>query len=494
MKSIGFIISVVLCGALVANNAKATDFSGVSTNSIEQQKTTQQTIKLPGLISDNMVLQQNRKVRLWGTGVPSSEIVVYVSWSPDRVTGRTDTNGRWELQIPTPAASFDAQTVTIECGAEKKVLSNVLIGEVWFGSGQSNMEMPIRGFDNCPIEGANETVALSGKYPNIRYATISRVGKTTPQEYAEGGEWKENIPQNNPEFGATGYYFATKLADVLNVPIGIINCSWGGSTVEGWLPQNILSGYEDVNLADAGSKTLHPMLQPMIMYNGMLKPSSKYTVKGFLWYQGESNVGRKDYAKRLATMVEHWRLLWRQGELPFYEVEIAPYEYEAENKAAYLREQQFLAQQLIPNSGMISTNDLVEPYETRQIHPKDKQNIGNRLAYMALANTYGYKSIGSRGPEYKSVTIDGNKALVSFGNADNGFNRFDGIEGFEIAGADKKFYPAKAKVNWSKRAIEVTSEEVATPVAVRYCFKNFQIGNLKNLSGLPAVPFRTDQW
>ena len=315
-----------------------------------------------------------------------------------------------------------------------------------------------------------------------------------PKDYPVGGEWKVCDPRNAPEFGATAYFFATLLTEVLNVPVGIINCSWGGSTVEGWLPKDILRNYSDIDLSLAGNdEKIHPMLQPMIMYNGMLKPASKYTVRGFLWYQGESNVGHPDYAKRLATMVEHWRGLWGQEELPFYLVEIAPYEYGEGDQAAYLREEQYKATRLIPNSGIVSTNDLVQDYERRQIHPKEKQKIGERLCYMALNKTYGYTTIACEGPQYDHMEVDKDKIILFFKNAEDGFNRDNGIIGFEIAGKDMRFHKANATIDANKKTVIISAPDVKAPIAVRYGFRNFQIGNLQNVQGLPVLPFRTDK-
>lgn len=452
-------------------------------------------IKLPALIGDNMVLQQATKVRLWGNATPNSGLKVRSSWDNTEYTAQVNGQGTWEIWLQTPSASFEKQQLTLENGQDKIVLHDLLIGEVWFGSGQSNMEMPLRGFWHCPIEGGNHAIATSGKYKNsIRYATIQRVGSLEPKDYPVGGEWKVCDPQNAPEFGATAYFFATLLTEVLNVPVGIINCSWGGSTVEGWLPKEILRNYSDIDLSLAGNdEKIHPMLQPMIMYNGMLKPASKYTVRGFLWYQGESNVGRPDYAKRLATMVEHWRGLWGQGELPFYLVEIAPYEYGEGDRAAYLREEQYEATRLIPNSGIVSTNDLVQDYEKRQIHPKEKQKVGERLCYMALNKTYGYKTIACEGPQYDHMEIDKDKIILFFKNAEEGFNRDNGIIGFEIAGKDMRFHKANAMIDANKKTVIISAPGVKAPIAVRYGFRNFQIGNLQNIQGLPVFPFRTDK-
>ena len=230
------------------------------------------------------------------------------------------------------------------------------------------------------------------------------------------------------------------------------------------------------------------------MYNGMLKPLQNYTIKGFLWYQGESNVGKhKTYGERLKTMVELWRKEWGLGELPFYFVEIAPFGSAEGTGNALLREAQFKAQALIPNSAMISTNDLVEPYEAYNIHPKDKKHVGERLAYQALSKTYHIGGIEPESPVYKSMEIKDNAAILSFSHADNGFNRMNQMAGFEMAGEDKVFYPAQAEIA-GRNQIKVTCEKVARPVAVRYGFRDFLPGNVANLRELPLVPFRTDNW
>ena len=451
-------------------------------------------VKLPDIIGDNMVLQQNTQVKLWGEATPNRKITITTSWNNLTYNGVSDAKGNWVVLVATPKASYQKHEIVINDG-EKTTLKNVLIGEVWFCSGQSNMQMPLNGFWNCPIEGANALIATSGQFKHIRVATIPNVGKTEPQSSCEG-KWMESNPENAAQFSATAFHFAMMLSKSLDIPVGIINCSWGGSTVEGWMKKEILQNYPDVDLSLAGTDKIHPMLQPMIMYNGMLKPLVNYTIKGFLWYQGESNVGRhQTYADRLATMVKLWREEWGLGELPFYFVEIAPFEYGEEDAAAYLREAQFNAQRLIPNSGMISTNDLVEDYERKNIHPKNKTKVGERLCYMALANTYGFKnSVWCYGPSYKSMEINEGKAYISFDHAQEGFSREEGIIGFEMAGADKIFYPAEAKADFNKKIVVVSCDKVKEPAAVRYCFRNFLIGNLYNHRELPVVPFRTDNW
>ena len=357
--------------------------------------------------------------------------------------------------------------------------------------------MPLAGFWNCPIQGANETIATASQWKGIRVATIEKNGQLEPVESCKGS-WKVSNPENAPAFSATALNFAMMMNRVLDIPVGIINCSWGGSTVEGWLPRDIVAQYKDINLKkdirkEEGHDWWHYM-SPTIMYNGMLKPLQSYTIKGFLWYQGESNVGKhKTYPERLKTMVELWRKEWGLGELPFYYVEIAPFGSKETNGSALLREAQFKAQSIISNSGMISTNDLVEEYEKDNIHPKNKTDVGKRLAYMALSRTYGFKGMEDMGPVYKSMEVKDGVAILSFDHAKDGFNRLKGMEGFEIAGEDKVFYPAEAEV-YNNLQIKVKSDKVKTPVAVRYCFRDFKPGNVANLRELPMYPFRTDNW
>jgi len=443
-----------------------------------------------------MVLQQKTDVRLWGEATPNAEITIQASWSNSPSSTKADANGSWDIEIATLAATFEPQQITISDG-QPVIVRNILIGEVWLCAGQSNMEMPLNGSWNCPIDNSTNVIADAGNHPGIRMATIERRGALTPQAYANG-RWMESTPDNAQWFSATAYHYALTLERTLQVPVGLIVCAWGGTKVEGWLPKEILETFPDVDLSKAESDKEAEYRKPMIMYNGLISPSSKYTIKGFTWYQGCSNVGRAEvYAERLSLMVQHWRQLWKNNELPFYYVEIAPFDYENDSRGisgALLREAQFKAQFFIPNSAMITTNDLVEPYENIQIHPRNKKDIGERLAYQSLNKTYGYKSIVGDSPSYKAMEINGDKIEISFNNANEGFSPWYGIQGFEIAGNDKVFYPAEARLNTDKKTIIVSAEAVKKPVAVRYCFRNFQVGNLINHRNLPVIPFRTDNW
>ncbi len=453
-------------------------------------------IKLPQLLSDNMVLQQETKVHLWGETTPNATINVMGSWGKGG-SAKADANGKWIVELQTPSASYQTYHIHVNSSdGDAMKLNDILIGEVWFCSGQSNMEMPLNGFHNCPLDDSNNLIADAANHPYIRVATIARKGALEPQEYANGN-WKEPNVKNAPDYSATAYLYALALQRTLQVPVGVINCSWGGTRVEGWMPKEILEKYSDVDLNKASSKDVPESAKPMIMYNGLLYPCINYTIKGFIWYQGCSNVGKANtYAERMQAMVKQWRSLWKEGDIPFYYVEIAPYAYDNPEgiNAALLRESQFKAQSLIPNSAMICTNDLVAPYEVVQIHPKNKKDVGERLAYQALNKTYNNKTIVADSPSFKDMKIDGKNAILSFNNANQGFSPWKGITGFEVAGADKVFYPAEASLNIKDMTVVVTSDKVANPVAVRYCFRNFQIGNLKNHRNLPLIPFRTDNW
>jgi hypothetical protein len=359
------------------------------------------------------------------------------------------------------------------------------------------MEMPLKGFAGCCIMNGVDDIIASAENKGVRMFTVPKHQTYEPQTDCEGS-WNLSSIETAPDFSATAYYFATSLSRALRIPVGIISSAYGGATVEGWISRELLENYPDISLNPDSIKRLHPMHRPMLMYNAMLKPLQNYTIKGFIWYQGESNVGRHEtYAERLADMVQLWRKEWGLGELPFYFAEIAPYAYGGtqQEKAAYLREAQFRAQSQIPNSAMISTNDLVEPYEIYNIHPRNKTKVGQRLSYLALNLTYGLKQIHCFGPQYKSWTAKGSEAWVSFDHLEMGICRNYDLRGFEVAGEDRVFHPAdKVWLHWQTNEVVISSEKVSHPVSVRYCFHDFQIGTMIGGNELPTIPFRTDNW
>ncbi len=477
-------------------------------------------LNLPHLFSDNMVLQQLTKARLWGWAEPSHEVSVHTSWNSKHYTAKADKEtGRWEVLVETPAASFATYSISVEGDGQSITFSNVLIGEVWFCSGQSNMEMPLAGFWNCPVEGANEAIAQSSLYENsLRFLTIPKTRALTPQDDVPC-HWDISCPKNAPTFSAIGYFFATTLISILHLPVGIINCSWGGSAVEGWIPEEILLTYPDA-LTPMDDADYH---EKRVMYNGMLHPCAGYTIRGFLWNQGESNVGQPDdYIIRFSTMIRHWRDLWRQPDdpLPVYSVEMPPYAY-GDGPDGLLgpdfRVAQHQITRTLEHSGCVATSDLIYDYETNQVHGCRKKEIGQRLAYMALTRDYGVEGIAAEAPEFEYLTvhqaspadntiiagtlvgepqIDGQVLQLYFTNGEEGFDLIENIPDFEAQDSQGVWHPA---IVWASSAWQNVDRQgaflkLACPQAdqikaVRYCYRNFLRGKLHNLRGLPLVPF-----
>ncbi len=455
-------------------------------------------LRLPSIISDNAVIQQNTDIRLWGWANPGSKVTVRPSWQKDKTTVTTGQGGKWSLTLHTPAASFTPLSITFtDSDGGSKTIGNLLSGEVWLASGQSNMEMPLRGFWTQPIEGSAQAIAYSGNYPGIRMALIPKSASYTPMDDVPT-QWKTSAPANAHDFSALAWFFATSLTDMLHVPVGIINCAYGGSKVEGWIPREILDTYPNWNVEkEMNDSKLQEYERINVMYNAMLNPVAGYTLRGFLWNQGESNVGRHDeYPAHMADMVAHWRKRWGNDSIPFYFVELPGWNYSKPEgtDAAMFRECQNSAVGMIPNSDIVCTTDLIYPYELEDIHASKKKEIGERLAFKAAALTYGMNGVPHEFPRFKSAEIKGNKAILNFTGADGGFTPNDVLEGFEVAGADRIFHPAQATEDWNTRQIIVTSDTVNDIKAVRYCFKNFAIGKVKNMYGMPLIPFRTDSW
>lgn len=455
----------------------------------------QAKVRLPHLIGDGMVIQQNSDVRLWGWDTPGKTVTVSTSWSDETSKAVTDKDGRWLLTVKSPEASFTPLSITFDDG-EQTTVENVLSGEVWVCAGQSNMEMPVRGFYNCPVEGYNLEVVNASD--GIRSVKLPSLMSSVPLEDSEC-EWRISSRETVPEFSATGYFFASTVRKVLDIPIGLIEANKGGSRVESWLDEDYLKANtteetDSVKMIDLFEYDFH---RALVWGNGTFHPILNYTVRGILYYQGCSNVGDPDgqYTERLKALVEQWRRDFRLGELPFYFVEIAPYDYGGldEVNGAKLREQQYKASLVIPNSAMVCTNDLVYPYETTQIHPTQKRKVGERLAFLALNRDYGKKQFISESPVFQSMTVSNDTVYVQLDLKAEGISRYEDLQGFELAGEDRVFHKANAYYYWTQGII-VTSPEVKKPVAVRYCFKNFEIGNVGNMGGLPLVPFRTDDW
>jgi len=453
------------------------------------------TVVLPGLITDNMVLQQNSKVALWGKTEPKTRVEVVTSWDEKKVTAVSDKEGNWKVFVQTPSAGGPYR-ITFDDGDMTSV-ENVLIGEVWLCAGQSNMNMPMTGSKSQPVEGSMEYIVGAKPSRPIRICWVKRAIGFQEASSCKA-EWQEHTNEAVAKASAVGYFFANKLQETLDVPVGIIIASWGGSTIEAWMSRELLeskfSSEVDLSVLDSGVKPKKPQQTPAMLYNGMLGPLKNFGIKGVVWYQGCSNVGAAELYSRLQPeFVKMLRKMWNNNELPYYYVQIAPYRYKGADKidAALLREAQMKNLSDIPFSGMVVSMDCGDEL---CIHPARKKPLGDRLAYLALEKTYGLRGFDSTPPIYLSHEIEGSKVYVKFDEGRLGVGpKGPWLEGFEVAGEDRKFYPARARAG-KGAVVEVLCDSVQAPVAVRYAFKNCSPISIYNTFGIPASPFRTDDW
>ncbi len=437
-------------------------------------------VSLPKIFGDHMVLQQNAEVTVWGWGNPGEEVSVTGSWNQETVKTKASNLAQWQVKLKTPAAGGPF-TVAVK-GHNAINLTDVLIGEVWLCSGQSNMEWTTQaGID----KGAPEIPKAN--FPSIRFFTVPRRSADGAQLDVEG-QWVVCTPQTMPHFSAIGYFFGRQIHQTLNMPMGLINSSWGGTPAEVWVnPQTIA---QNQNLTQAAAKLEEVPwgpVKPGKAYNAMIAPLIPYRVAGALWYQGEANVSDPgNYAQLLPALIQNWRQQWQQ-DFPFYLVQLAPYKYGRPHEGAMLREAQRRSLN-IPNTGMVVISDIGNKDD---IHPRNKIDVGLRLANLALAKTYGKKDIVYSGPMYKSMTVEGNKIRINFDHAETGLVIKSGkdLTHFEIAGPDNQFVPASAKI--SGKAVIVQAKEIKNPVAVRFAWDNIAEPNLFNKAGLPASTFHT---
>lgn len=445
-------------------------------------------IKLPAIFGDNMVLQQKTDAAIWGTAGKNATVRIITSWNRKSYNVSAGSDGKWKVKINTPAAGGPYE-ITISDGKTLS-LKNVLIGEVWVCSGQSNMEMPVRGYFNQPVKGSNEAIATSSN-PNIRLFTVKQATSLQPLDDFTGS-WQNCEPENVSEFSATAYFFGLFLNQVLNIPVGLINTSWGGTRIEPWISESGIKKFDFVTLPDKNQQgTLSPQT-PTVLFNAMINPMAGYGIRGAIWYQGESNRNEADkYVLLLPGLVANWRSEWGVGDFPFYYMQIAPFDYGPGGlNSAYLREAQLKAAAALPGMGMACIMDLGEK---DIIHPADKRTGSTRLALLALIKTYGKTGFTSQGPVLKEMTVEGPLVKLTFNNAENGLTSFGReLSCFEIAGADKNFVPARAFI--TETGITLVNPDVPAPVAVRYAFSDFVVGDLFNTEGLPASSFRTDDW
>ncbi|MDE6331429.1 MAG: sialate O-acetylesterase, partial [Muribaculaceae bacterium] len=402
-----------------------------------------------------------------------------------------DRNGLWKTGLSTPAPSYEPLWISVHDNADRHsvTLGNILAGEVWIASGQSNMDMPLRGYWHQPVEGGGEEITLSTSIGyGIRFLNIPRKTSYEPLDDFDA-EWQVSCPANSAEFSALAWFFAKYLRQIIDTPIGIINTAYGGSKVEGWVPEEILSSYPEFNYqAEQADSTIQDWERVGAMYNAMIHPIAPFTARGFIWNQGESNVGRHDtYPARQADMLKHWRKIWNNDSMQFYFVELPGWNY-GDNlgiDAALFREAQHHAADITPGAHIVCTSDLVYPDESDDIHARNKRDIGFRLAAAAATYSYGLQGIPHRYPTYRAVDLNGSKAVVSFNDMWQGFTPNENLEGFEVAGDDRVFHPAIAEIDRDGLTITVSSPDVADIKAVRYCFRNFAIGKIHDMLGMP---------
>ena len=477
--------------------------------------TAQADVKLPNVFGDHMVLQQGQRNKVWGLAEAGEAVTVAINGQNQTATAAAD--GTWHVYIdPVPVGGPYALTVK---GKNEIKFSDVLVGEVWVCSGQSNMQWSVNASNDPDIE------RLAAKYPKIRMINFPQVGTQDVKWSHDDRKWMVCTPETVGGFSAVGYFFARQLQQTLGVPVGMINNAWGGSACEAWVRRDVLNAdplYKPLmdrwtqmeskhaelvakgsNLNDEEKKQLQGLQNQMVgnsrpanIYSGVLKSHIGYGIKGAIWYQGESNAGRAyQYRDLFPLMIKNWRDDWAQGDFSFYWVQLADFQNEqpqpGESAWAELREAQTMTMARLPKTGEAVIIDIGEG---KDIHPKNKVDVGRRLARWALAKDYGV-AIPYHSPQYKSMAKADNKIVLTFDHVDGGWRPFDVNEprGFAIAGEDKKFVWATAKVQ-KDNTIEVSSDLVPNPVAVRYGWADNPVVNMFDGAGLPLTPFRTDDW
>ncbi|MBI1373697.1 MAG: sialate O-acetylesterase [Phycisphaera sp.] len=443
-------------------------------------------VALPVIFNSHMVIQRDKPVNVWGRADKGEQVTVTFDGQTASATAGDD--GKWALQLKPMKANATPQSLTIK-GNNTLELTDVLIGEVWLCSGQSNME-----FRMTQTMHAKEQISAAD-HPDIRLFDVPKhISSKTPQETAPGA-WAVCTPDTVKNFTAVGYHFGRELKDALRVPIGLVGSNWGGTQIEPWTPAVGLEQVDSLkdNATNGG------------IYNGMIHPLAPMTFRGILWYQGESNCLKGDtgiYTDRTLALVKGWRTVFQQDDLPFYFVQIAPFTYSVAFKKRNDKltpeslplfwEAQAACLTKVPNCGMVVITDITG--NVNNIHPTDKIDVGHRLALWALAKTYGKSDLVYSGPMYKSMKVEGDKIVLTFDHTGSGLKSLDDqpLTYFTIAGADKQFVEATAMIKGD--TIEVSSDKVKTPTAVRFAWTETAVPNLANKDGLPAVPFRTDNW
>ena len=460
--------------------------------------------RLPSIIGSGMVLQQSSDVPVWGWDIPGQAVRISVSWSSDIYEAVAGSDGRWETEVSTPSAGGPF-TVTVE-GSQKLTLKDVLAGEVWICSGQSNMAMPVRGYTSQPVEDSYSTVLEAPQYSGrIHIFNVTKDSSSVAKADCEG-RWRDATCKNVASISAVAWGFAVRLAEALDVPVGIVVSAYGGTRIEPWVPADALAdALEGVIPAKSIDRKLSernvPGKKPSAagtIYNAMIAPLAPYKAKGFLWYQGCSS--RNDYshyASMQTALVSEWRNAWRDEDasMPFIFATIAPYSYgDADDDVrAYFVENQLSSLSMIPGSHAVVTEGFGEK---DCIHPSRKGPVADQMAWTALATEYGMDGIPVGYPAYERHEINGDTVTIYFSNARYGLCPSYGepVRGFRVAGKDRVFHEAEAVIKGNPLRVEVRSGEVKAPVAVRYSFLNWCESNLTSLYGVPVPPFRTDSW
>ncbi|MBL9216253.1 MAG: hypothetical protein JNG83_12320 [Opitutaceae bacterium] len=457
--------------------------------------------RCPPVFGDHMVLQRDLPVAVWGEADPGERVTV--EFAGRRAEAVADTAGRWRVTLAPLAASAEPRPLTVR-GTEVRTFRDVLVGEVWFCSGQSNMEKPIGPWKHTPPTDDYESVLARSDHPTLRVFQFPRAGVAQPGDGTVA--WHPAGPEvlRRTKFSAVAYHFAEELVARLGVPVGVINSSHGSSRIEAWMPPEVFREVPELRGLER-EEFLPPVAatQATRLYQSMVAPFAPYTLRGFLWYQGESNCLNAEhelYAVKLRALVAAWRRAWEQPAAPFYYVQLAPFAYSRRENPAIpltvealpaLWEAQAAALD-VPGTGMVVTTDLAG--DASDIHPSNKQDVGWRLARLALAETYGRKDSAAHSARFAGVRrIGGNQLEVAFTQG-GGLRSRDGgpLTDFAVAGSDRKFHPADAVVAGDK--VVVSSPAVAEPVAVRFGWHETARPNLVNGAGLPTAPFRSDRW
>ncbi len=451
----------------------------------------QADVKLPKVIASHMVLQQKIPLPIWGTADPGEDVTV--SLGDNTASTKAGSDGKWSVKLKEISAGGPHELIVK--GKNEVKLTDVLIGEVWVASGQSNMEWSVAASANPQEEIA------AAKYPSIRLFHVKKTPAVAPAaEVVLDREWSECSPATIGNFSAVAYFFGRHLQKELNVPIGLINTSWGGTAIEPWTP---IAGFDSVeSLKQIGqaakaqqenpgdAKPNHGA--PTQLYNGMVHALVPFGIRGAIWYQGESNRGQGvAYEQRMHALINGWRSVWGQGDFPFLYVQLAPYKY-GPTDPQFLLPQIWEAQTKVlgmKNTGMAVTTDITN---LTDIHPMNKQDVGKRLALWALAKTYGKSDLVYSGPLYKSMKVEGNKVRIEFDHAGGLKSRDDKpLSWFTIAGKEGDFVEATATVDGN--SVVVSSDKITEPAAVRFGWDQLAEPNLMNAAGLPASPFRTSR-